>query len=682
MASIFFWRANASAPGTPGEHITQGASGLVTSPALQTASGESVRHIGWATRGQSHACSQRGVAGLLVLCLLCVMALMPAQARAETPVSIDMKLLIISADGTEPVLGGMQATLKQIGIPFDTLIATKSSTPFSAATLSDGLGAGRYQGILLTTGNLGYLAPSGNYESAFTAEQWQALWAYEAAFRVRQVTLYTYPGAVPDNYGLTPVSGVDTTSSPINATFSTAGKSVFAYLNTANPITIRNAWTYLAKPIASANPVPLLSTPDGYAIASVYTYPDGRQNLALTADGNQNLIHTISLGYGIANWVSKGMFLGARKVYMNPQPDDILVDNDMWNPALGRESGTYRLTGSDFLRAVAWQTVFRYNHPMATNMTVEFPFNGSGATGIYRNDTLTPMVRLLESQFKWLSHTYTHANLDTISYAEATKELSQNHQIAVNTLRLKSYTKDSMIQPDVSGLNNPEYLRAAFDFGIRYIVSDTSYAIWDNPSPNAGFYSTYQPGILIIPRRATNLYYNVSTPAEWVSEYNHFYAPGGLFPTWSRALTYAEILDVESDMLLKYLIRSEADSLMFHQANMRAYDGINSIMGDLLHAAVSKYEKLFTLPILSPSLRDSGILMAARMAYDSSGIKATLKLGSGNAANSIVLKTAKPVSAPLTGINYGSSKESYGGQTVSTVKLAENASLTIPAPAW
>ena len=34
--------------------------------------------------------------------------------------------------------------------------------------------------------------------------------------------------------------------------------------------------------------------------------------------------------------------------------------------------------------------------------------------------------------------------------------------------------KSAMVQPDVSGLHNPDFLRAAGDFGIRYVVSDTS----------------------------------------------------------------------------------------------------------------------------------------------------------------------------------------------------------------
>jgi hypothetical protein len=49
-------------------------------------------------------------------------------------------------------------------------------------------------------------------------------------------------------------------------------------------------------------------------------------------------------------------------------------------------------------------------------------------------------------------------------------------------------------------------------------------------------------------------------------------------------LTYAEILDKESDLMVSYLARFDLDPLMFHQSNMRAYDGVNSLLGDLLHA--------------------------------------------------------------------------------------------------
>lgn len=611
--------------------------------------------------------------------LLCsVVMVMPTMTRAEIAKSIDMKLLVIAADGTEPVLTGIKSVLDQVGVPYDVLIA--ATTPLNAQLLSDGAGAGRYQGIILTTGNLGFETATGEFVSALTAAQWQMLWDYEATFKVRQATLYTYPAGEPENYGLILNSGLDTTTAPQQVSVTAEGKNVFNYLNAANPITISNAWTYLATPASSTNPIPLLKTSDGYAIASIYNYPNGRSNLAVTADGNQNLIHSLALGYGIVNWVSKGVFLGTRKVYLNAQPDDVLIEDDMWDPVRNTPDGTpFRMTGPDLQQIASWQQAIRLAHPTAGALTIEMPFNGVGATGIYPNDTLTSSIRLLQQNFRWISHTYTHANLDTISYSSALAELRKNNSIANNTLSLTNYSKNTMIQPDISGLNNPQFLQAAVDFGIRYILSDTSRPGWDNPSPNTGFYSSYQPSILILPRRPTNLYYNVSTPGEWVSEYNYFYAPGGQFPYWDHALSYAEILDKESDMMLRYMLRYDVDSLMFHQPNLRAHDGTNSLLGDLIKATLIKYEKLFNLPILSPGQIGTGDQMATRMAYNKSGVKATLLFGT---TNRIALQTVNAVTVPVTGISVGKTVEQYGGQAVSYIKLSASQVTTIAGPAW
>lgn len=600
-----------------------------------------------------------------------------APAAAEVPKSIDMKLLVISADGKEPVFAGITSILNQIGVPHDTLIA--SQTPLTAQTLSDGLGAGRYQGILLTTGNLAYEVSPNNWQSALSAAQWQMLWQYETDFRVRQATLYTYPAGLPDTYGLTPISAVSTDATPVKASLTATGQQVFGYLNPATPIAVKNAWTYLVKPTASGNPVSLLDTADGYSLASIYTYPDGRQNLAITTDGNPELTHTLLLGYGVINWVSKGFFLGERKVYLNAQPDDVMIGDDIWDTtSLSDMTGLeYRMTGNDYNQLVTWQNKLRAASTNSAQIRLEMPYNGVGASGIYPNDTLTSAIRNRPNQFKWINHTYEHELLTNIGYSAALAQLSKNHKVA-QSIGFNLYFKDSMIQPEISGLENPEFLRAAKDFGIRYILSDTSQPGWKNPSPNTGFYSTYQPSILIIPRYPTNLYYNVSTPTEWLSEYNHFYAPGGLFPAWDRALTYAEVLDKESEMWLRYLLKFDLNSVMFHQSNLRAYNGTNSLLGDLIDATLAKYNSMYRLPIRSPSQHETGVLMVARMAYNASGVTGRLLLG---ATNSIALKTVKAVKVPLTGISYGTT-ESYGGQTISTVSLGANGTATIPAPAW
>jgi hypothetical protein len=68
------------------------------------------------------------------------------------------------------------------------------------------------------------------------------------------------------------------------------------------------------------------------------------------------------------------------------------------------------------------------------------------------------------------------------------------------------------------------------------------------------------------------------------------------------------------------------------------------------------------------------------MAYNASGVSGRILLGS--TANTIALKTVRAVKAPLTGISYGTAREAYGGQTISTISLGTNGVLTIPAPTW
>lgn len=614
----------------------------------------------------------------LLISLTLLAYAVPLVASAETPKTIRMKLLVVSADGKEAILPGIQSILDQINVPYDTLIA--SQTPLTPQILSDGAGAGNYQGVLLATGNLAYERSPGDWQSAFTADQWKTLWKYEADFRVRQATLYTNPSGLPDNYGMTSPVPVDTTSNPVEAKLTPEGKALFNYLNPASTITIKHAYTYLAQPDGTPGLVPLLSTAEGNPVVSIKNYSDGRQNLTITADGSPYLIHTLSLGYGVINWVSKGFFLGERKVYMTAQPDDIMLANDIWSiDNLNDTSGLeYRITGNDYKKLVQWQANVRKKHPNNAELRLEMPFNGEGSTGVYDNDTLTREIKLNPGAFNWINHTYTHALLTNISYADADQELRLNHQVA-SQLKLNKYHRDSMIQPEISGLANADFLQAAYDFGIRYILSDTSQPGWKSTVPNVGFFSDYQKQILIIPRYPFNLYYNLTTPEEWVSEYNYFYAPGGRFPAWDRPLTYAEILDKESDMWLMYMIRYDINPTMFHQANLRAYNGSNSLLGDLIDRTLAKYNAIFSLLIKSPSQHQIGVYMRSRMAYNEAGVQGKLVLDP--AGNKIFLISNKAANVPLTGIVAGDKVETYGGQNISVLRVSSTG-LSVSGPAW
>lgn len=661
-------------------------------------------------------------------------------AVLATPKAIAMKLLVISAEGTSPSYAATLSILDQIGVPYDKMVlkgGNATALQMVVGALSDDAGNGKYQGILLETGDLAaFNAPTSNYPSAMTAAQWAMLRQYQFAYGVRSATMYTRPAQTIDvnnaaldlTYGLTAaVEVIATNASPVTATFTPTGTQAFGYLNTANPISIKDGvYTYPSTP-ASAATVALLQTPAAKAIASVYTAPEGWQNLALAADNNPELTHTLLLGYGVVNWVTRGVFLGERKVYLSAQPDDVFIPDDLWDPAtkttpLNSAAFRHRNTATDYDSLVAWQTALQANSQTAA-FSLELPFNGVGyntADAGYLNlgetvDTLSPAVRAKPNAFRWINHTWDHTSLDPVdpfdpgfvplTVTTMKQKFQLNDDVASGRsstlpVTFSRYNKNALVQPDISGLENPVFWQAAQEFGFRYILMDTSRTYDFRPSsgpipPNTGFYSsrdtfvTANPRILIIPRYPTNLYYNVSTPAEWVSEYNHFFGAAGIVPapngqaTWFGGdSTYEQILDRESEVLLRYMLKYNVNSWMFHAANLRDYDGTGpnkkSLLSDLLDAVTVKYRAMYSLPVVSPSQSAIGQLMAARMAYNTAiagGLKARVVFGAG-ASIELTNPTGVAVTVPMTGVNLVGSTL-YGGQPISTTAVPARGAATV-----
>ncbi len=625
----------------------------------------------------------------------------PADAQAEEhPIDpIDLKVLVISPEGKDANLPAIKQTLEYLGTPYEVYVPTQTPGGLTDRKLWDGVVHAYYQGVILTNGDLGYQDTSGNWASALSAEEWANLWEFQDAFDIRQITWYTYPSA---KYGFeAPSAGFDTSTRPLSASFATAGNPIWdKYVNTSNPVKIDNAYAYTAKaapdegtndsdPSNDVTNTPVLSDADGNALGLVRRWPDGRENLALTFDSNEHLRHGQVLSYGLVDWLTKGLFLGERRVYMNPQPDDFFIENSLWSkggqaPACGTNSSdptldTYRMTGNDLRNTIAWQNA----RPSAQPIRMEMPFNGEGASGVYTQDTLTPAAKQNQAQFKWLNHTYTHANLDNVNYKTASTELSKNNQVAAN-LGLSNFTRGSLVTPEISGLNSSNAMKAAKDNGVRYVVSDHSKAgapnNGPNPTPNAGFYNSLQPSILTIPRRATNLFFNVSTPSEWTAEYNCLYKG-----YWGKDLSYEEILNKESEMMLSYLLKGDIDPLMFHQANLRAYDGgTRTLLTDLIDRTLEKYGRHYKLPIQSPTQERIGQKMAERMDYNAAGVTAKVippgAAGPGD-PGSVTITAQKAATVTVTGLDAsgtsGATVESYGGQNTSYVKLAAGQSVTI-----
>jgi hypothetical protein len=271
-------------------------------------------------------------------------------------------------------------------------------------------------------------------------------------------------------------------------------------------------------------------------------------------------------------------------------------------------------------------------------------------------------------EFKWISHTYRHLDWDELDYATALSELRENDTWA-REVGLEGFEGVNLVTPEISGLDNPEAMRAASDAGVRYLISDASRPEWDNPSPNAGFPHPLEPSIFVIPRYPNNLGYDVSTPEEWTTQYNDRYRD-----TWGRNLSYDEILDKESNVLLSYLLSGDVNPWMFHQVNLRAYDGSGrTLLTDLLDRTLEKYDAVLDLPVLSPTQDEVGRKMAERARYYEAGVQASVAPG-----ESIALTAREGgVRVPVTGLRTEGA-ESYGGRYTSYVGLDAGKIVTLP----
>lgn len=578
----------------------------------------------------------------------------------------DLKILVLAGDGTEPSLQAITQTLDYLGTPYVRHVVKQNPNAITPTFLADGCHA-RFQAILQTTIDLATQTPDG-YVSALSQAESDAIEEYQRQFQVRNVAWYTFPS---EPLGFTGATAIDTTNTPVTIALTAAGAATFPYLNPAAVIPIRYAYTYRARPASSAI-TPLLTDSAGNALAALRAWPDGRETLLLTFDHNPDLLHSTLLGYGLVRWATRGLFIGERRTYASPQIDDIFLDNNRW--VAGTPCGTdpettgqmVRMTGADLQIIENWQRA-RNAQPLTADLRITMAFNGEGTTGIYRHDTLTPTARTLQSSFHWVSHTYDHEYLDEMPYGPALDEIRMNDDVA-RGLGLTTYTTMSMVTPNITGLTNPAFLQAAVDTGIRYLVSDASKPGYGNPFPNAGIYNPLQPSILMIPRRANNLFYNVATPQDWVHEYNCLYRA-----FWGRDLSYDEILDYESNQLTMYLLRGENAPWMYHQPNLVAYDGTHTLLTDVLDRALDAYAGYVNWPITSPTMDALGAKMASRMNFLAARVTATLQSGT------LTITSDRPVSVPITGLR-SPDAEQYGGEFTSRIDVPASGSVTVPVP--
>jgi hypothetical protein len=565
---------------------------------------------------------------------------------------IDMNVLVVTEGKGEADFPAITQALDYLGTPYTVLDLNSVGKTIPDGFLSDGC-HGHFQGAIFTIG--GYIYDITNGPDLYT---------YESQFQVRQVNWYTFPGT---DFGLT-FTG-NSGSTPINFHYTSDGASVFPYANAANPVPITNAFYYLSNTFNGSTP--LLTDDSGNVLAVAYNTPFAYQYLTLTFDSNPFLTHDLVLSYGLINWVTQGMFLGQHHTYFTPQVDDYFIDDSEWTtglPCNTNPDGTgthFRINAADLSALITWQTAQQAD-PISSNFALSMAFNGAGAVpGAYPNDDLTPATQANQASFNWISHTFDHTNLNHVSYDTAVSEITQNNAAAA-TLGFTNFTPINMVTPDISGLDNPNFLQAAVDNGIRYLVSDTSQPGQDNPSPNVGIVNQLQPSILEIPRHPNNLFFNVATPDDWTAEYDCIYP--------QLNYNYPQILDNISDSFVANMLKGDIDPEMFHQPNLHAYDGTHSLLSDLLDETFTKYKNFVTFPILSPAQDALGLEMANRSQYNLAGVTASFILH-----QRIMITAQQATTVPVTGLP-STGAETYGGQTISHIPLIGGQTVILPVP--
>jgi hypothetical protein len=592
-----------------------------------------------------------------------------------------MKVLVLAGSTSETSYQSITTFLGQIGVPYQAVVLNSITPDSSGNRLSkvsfsnSATGQGLYQGIILTDSTF---AACGS--SCLSTADWTTLNTYASQFSVRVASYYTNPAA---QWGLLPAdSGASyTTANPLNVTLTSAGAAVFPYLNSANAIPVAGIRAYRATTTAAANETTTtLMTAGSFTVAATHTTADGREILALTMDNAPTLLHSQAFGYGVINWVTKGVFLGSRKVYLNPETDDMLLGNWIYAPDLhpGCEFNgtcpTYFATGPDLQAHANWQATLQ-SDPQFQGYRGTFAYNGVGTTWYPASDPIFAAIKSLNSHFWWLSHTWDHANLNSTTLAQSLSELNQNINVAP-TLGI-TLDRLGMVTPYNSGLSNRNFLQAAVQVGLKYIVYPQFPA-----SPNTGIVNTLNPSILEITRMNNNLFDDASSPStgvygSWPDEYNDNYGPNGSTPMYSQNQSYSQILDNESQSFLQtYMLAYAPYPLAFHIANLTAYDGTHSLFTDLMDTTTKKYKRLFTLPVLSLDIEDIGALLTNRANYNASGV-----VGVYTPGVSVVLTTTRAATIPVTGICSQSSCGTYGGQIQDNVVMAAGSTVTIPLTA-
>jgi hypothetical protein len=639
-------------------------------------------------------------------------------SAAAFPYRVDLNVLVL--DDGSPYVGAIKSEMDVEGVTY-TSVAIASATITNSfltnnAVLSSATEA-KFQAVVAPDYTLGGL-DSGEVNT---------LRAYEAKFGVREVDAYNYPAAA---IGMnTPVFAGDING--VTATVNAAGKAAgFGYLNGPVPFSA-GSYTYLATPLAiqasGATYTSLVEAPGGGitgSIVGVYA-KGGVEQMVITAAFANTFLQFKYLGHGIITWMTRGVHFGYDRNNFTFHFDDAFGQDASWDTTLNCTPGedctgtevAIQMTPADVTAAVAWMA--------ANNYQITLPFNGfySNTTASNPADPdhasylLTQALVANKAAFRWLNHGFQHVyqgclqnavtlpwvctvdgllnivwNTQATIYAEIHDNIVKGQQLGLpfdTTEYLSGEHSGLAYTSAVAGQNqpdNPNFAAALTQAGVKSIGADASRETGTRVVGGAN----------TVPRHPTALYYNNSTRAQAVDEYNWFYAPapaGTCTATCITPLTLDTdfdnfIVPTDAAFDLGFILSNDPRPFYAHVTNL--VGGANALAYPLLNKILSTYRAAYTAatPVVNLTLTQAAdqLVKQQQWAIDKGVVTGYVQNGVISITNTT--GHSVPFTAPVGSTIANTTLQPYGGEVSawlapgSTTGTVLDNPLTVTAPVF
>lgn len=609
-------------------------------------------------------------------------ALLPASAQAAQ--QLEMKVLILSAENSEDeryAVTHIKNSLDAHNVRYDHIQLTKNGRKLYRGNLPLYLNSrhGKYYGVVLTNAQLNYKTKGGGYSPALSPEQWRHLDGYRRQFDVRTVINYAFPTA---ELGVKKVKSLIGNKKRLIKLKSPV-LSLMSGLNFTNA-KLEGSWQYPSRLLSRSSAKPFLYIEAGgkdYVGAFTQRVDTGFERMVFLFSQTEYVPASVALAQLWVPWLTKGVYLGKRRMYMGLQIDDFMLNTFRWNAALNKnpysQQRIYRSTAEDIAYNIKWQQ--QMSSQFIGGLKLEMTYNGAGYDRFPRTkvDYLRKAVKGNEWNFYWLNHTYSHPNLDKLSYDVVRNEVHKNYVFGRRHFRkvLGTHFSDyHLVTPEISGLFNKNAMRAFKDLNVESVTGDNSVPALKPVNRYFGRFSEKAKngvdGIFIMPRHATEVYWDAVNVAEEVTQFNKTYRKAN-----GRDFNIDEIMASEGVKVATALLSLDPAPYMFHFPNIAkiTHNGkATSLVTMWLDAAMKKYHSYTKLPVLNLPMKKIVDVYQHRIRQRSCLKKATLQQVRKR-FQSVTLTTSKGCPVLLTSrlkVKNGPAPQRYGPDSTYTIRAS------------